>query len=267
MDHRESSQHSCSVDLAEKGKMPTCPVCGATIKVKATDQPDAVVNAHILSKCKDYVFDVEMEKKKLKDLKQCAYPGCHNREHYETLLCGPCGNTYCLTHRHQDLHKCPKLTAPGPVKRGNAAASRLLDMLAEKKANKAAAAASQPAKPRSEKEQAAANMRLKMRAKGDATVKEHNRFYLEVLFPNETITGTPLEMKPLSLWFDMNWTIGRVLEKIAAQSGLENRNHIKDAKKLQMTNPQSQAMFPHDVAINLLIPELRSGDSVQLVYV
>jgi len=269
MEHRESGQHGCSVDLTERGKMPVCPVCSATIKIKASDVADAVVNRHILSKCTSDIFDVELEKKKMKAAKQCAYPGCQNREKFDTLLCASCGLMFCLTHRHQDTHACTKQSHP-PAKKGNAAASRLLEQLAEKKANKAASTATNPAAPippRSEKEQAAARMRLRLRAKGDSTVKEHNRFYLEVLFPSESITGAPLKMPPQSFWFDMNWTIGRVLEKIATSCNLENRNHIKDAKKLQLINPQSQAMFPHDVALNLLIPELRSGDTVQLVYV
>lgn len=277
MEHRETGQHGCSVDITERGKMPVCPVCSATIKIKASDVADAVVNRHILSKCKDDIFDVQLEKKKIKDAKHCDFRGCHNKEKYETVLCSGCGLTFCLSHRHQDTHACPKQAQP-LAKKGNAAASRLLDQLAEKKANKLAASGggggsssggsgSSQASIRSEKEQAAAKMRLRLRAKGDSTVKEHHRFYLEILLPSETITGAPLSMPPQSLWFDMNWTIGRVLEKIATSCKIENRNHIQDSKKLQMVNPQSNAMFPHDVALNLLIPELRSGDTVQLVYV
>jgi len=267
MDHRESAQHGCSVDLTEKGKMPTCPVCNATIKIRASDPPDAIVNRHILSGCKDDIFDLVVEKKKIKDAKQCGFLGCHNREKYETILCTACSGMFCLTHRHQDTHACPK-QAQATAKRGNSAASRLLEQIAEKKANKATTTpAAGPAQPRSAKEQAAANTRLRLRAKGDSTVKEHNRFYLEILFPSESIVGAPLKMPPQSLWFDVNWTIGRVLEKIATSCNIENRNHIQDAKKLQMTHSQSHAMFPHDVALSLLIPELRSGDTIQLIYV
>lgn len=259
-------QHGCSVDLAERGKMPTCPVCSATIKIKASDNVDEVVSRHIASGCKEDVFDVALEKKKQKDAKHCAYAGCRNVEKYETILCNACGEKYCLTHRHQDTHKCPNLHA-GPTRKGNSAASRLLEQLAEKKASKAAAAASTPAAPRSEKELAAARMRLRLRAKGDSTVKEHNRFYMEVLPPALSLTGAALSLSPQAVWMDMNWTVGRVLEKLAASFHLENRNHIQGAKHLQLTNPQSQATFPHDVTLSLLIPELRSGDTVQLVYV
>jgi predicted nucleic acid binding AN1-type Zn finger protein len=264
LEHRETAQHNCTVDLTARGKMPTCPVCSQTIKTKAEDVPDAIVNRHILSGCKSDVFDVQLEKKKIKDAKACAVPTCHNPEKFDTIVCVACGATFCLKHRHQDLHKCPKLTK-GPEKRGNAAASRLLDKIAEKKAAKAAEPAGAP-KPRTEKEQALAQTRLRMRAKGEATVKEHQRFYLEILFPKASINGAPLDKKPEAMWFDMNWTVGRVLEKIGTSCGVENRNHEQAAKKLQLTSVQSQAVFPHDVALNLLIPELRSGDTVQLVY-
>jgi len=266
LEHRETGQHNCTVDLTERGKMPTCPVCNQTIKITAEDKADAVVNRHILSGCKSDIFDVASEKRRIKDAKRCAYSSCQNTEKFETVVCTSCGLAFCLKHRHQDSHNCPPSQQSGPARKTNVAASKLLQQIAEKKAAKAAEEPAVP-KPRTEKEQAAAQLRLKMKAKGDSSIKDHHRFFLEVLFPKFSITGAPAtQRKPESMFFDVDWTVGRVLDKISTTCGLENRNNELTAKKLQLTSAHSQAMFPHDISLGLLTPELRSGDTVQLVY-
>lgn len=259
--HRERGQHGCSVDLSSLGKLPTCPLCSHTIKVKAKESPDAVVNAHILSGCNAHVLDVEAEEKARKRSKQCGHKGCGNAESFDLIQCDYCQIKHCLKHRHQDDHACPHLQ-PANKKRGNSAASRLLAKIAQKKKDLTALGKSRPQRA----SKSSTKMRVKLKAVGDPNIKESDRFYLEVKFPAESMSGRPMKKAPRSVWVNKDWTIGRGLEFISDKFDIENKNHMQNAKKLHLTHATTQAVFPYDVPIQLLQPEISPGDTVQLLY-
>lgn len=255
LEHHKFKDHDCNTDITLKGKMPQCPLCSKFVKVKATDSVDAIVNAHILSGCVSHLLEKSSEeKKKTASKKHCGLKGCSNPNKFDTLICAKCRKQFCLSHRHEESHNCPGAGQPG--KKTNSAASRLLASIKGKPKK-----AKKPLNPK------ILLMKVKMRAVGDSGVKESDRFFLEVEFPEVSLTGVAMKKKPLSMWFNVNWTIGKVVDSICKKSGLENRNNDAKAKKLNVYSKRTQAQFPHDIALSLLQPELCNGDTVQLRYV
>lgn len=272
--HKGYTDHDCSFDITQASVMPQCPVCTQYIKVPQGLSADIVVNRHINSGCNsDLLEKSEKEKKKIRKNKQCGV--CRNPENYDTMICATCRKQFCLTHRHSDSHKCvPPNSSTRASKGGTTVASRLLSMFgmggsSTRHETKSEEPPSKKAvsNQNSASAQAANRLQMKMKAIGNENIKEENRIYFEVIFPTTDIFGKPLAMPVRNIWFDKNWTIGRVIDDICDRSSLENRNNEKNAKKLNLFSKRNQAQFPYDIPIELLAPELSSGDSVLIAYV
>lgn len=261
LEHRSFGAHQCSLDLAQKGVMPQCPICSKYVRVNAEQTPDAVMDIHIRSGCKSNLLEKSAEEKKnFSSAKHCNKKGCKNSENFDTVKCIKCGKQHCLTHRHAEDHDC-EVALPKGRKQPNSAASRLLANIASKKGS-----AEDKTKKKLPNEQLK-RTQVKMRAKGDDSIKEEDRFFLEVYFPTESIHGQPMKIEPQSVWLNRQWTVGRVIEHICDRCSLENRNNEKNMKKLQLFSQRTQAALPVDVSLELFEPELMSGDSVFFKYV
>jgi len=260
-DHFPLSAHPCSVDISKKGTMPQCPVCGQFVKVTAGQNADAIVNQHILQNCKSLVMESTTEaKQKEKKLKECGLKGCHNPDGYDTIVCSGCQKKFCLTHRLPDSHDCSHRT-PATKHKGNSANSRLLEKLKDK------------TKPRPEKKTvtkhsassaAVQRIRVGLKAVGDAKVKQEDRFYLEVEYPEVDPVGVALHVKPSSHWFDKNWTVGKIIDVICKHANIENRNHEQNSKKLIILSKRGGLELPYDIPLGLLDPTLVTGDTIVL---
>lgn len=96
--HYKLEQHSCSVDITLRNRMPQCPVCSQYVKVVADQNADHIMNEHISSGCRTYVFQEHHTKKRCKI--------CSNPNNYDVIICKSCTHQFCLTHRHPDSHRC-----------------------------------------------------------------------------------------------------------------------------------------------------------------
>ena len=139
--------------------MPTCPVCSQHIYVPAGASVDAIVNAHLLSRCNSHLLSSHRDAQKSLSAAatRCDQPtGCRNPEKFSTILCKKCGGQFCLTHRLETTHRCTgvannSLTSasshahhPGPAEAEgkNAKGKALLASLKAKREAKEAAQAS-----------------------------------------------------------------------------------------------------------------------------
>lgn len=107
--HHKIRDHSCSYNPDSRNVMPTCPVCSQHIYVPAEASVDAIVNAHLLSRCNSHLLSSHRDAQKSLSAAatRCDQPtGCRNPEKFSTLLCKKCGGQFCLTHRLETTHRC-----------------------------------------------------------------------------------------------------------------------------------------------------------------
>jgi len=263
LDHRAEKNHDCSTDISSKNIMPECPICGKKVKVTASQSPDNVVNAHIASGCQADLFDeAEAERReKVKQKKACSLPGCKNPQDYDTVICVRCKMQYCLSHRLPIDHKCDQVIASAP--KVNKSASALLQKLR-----------ADPDRKKREMEKARAKVKKAAESKkvdvglldpiGDGSIKDEDKFWVEAEYPRSYISK---KTKIRSVWLNKKWTIGKAIDNICKHLEIENRNNELGAKKLILIGKRNGAEFPSDISLELLNPELVSGDSIQLIYI
>eukprot|EP00727_Mastigamoeba_balamuthi_P003828 m51a1_g13442 hypothetical protein (88) ;mRNA; f:160-659 len=66
-------------------------------------------------------------------------------------------------------------------------------------------------------------MRAKSKATGDPKIPEERRAVYEVMFPMSS------GLEPRYMFFDENWSIGKVLDKVADAGKITNKNYLPDA--------------------------------------
>jgi hypothetical protein len=97
------------LDRTSVKRMPSCPVCNAFVYVPADASPDAIVNAHLLSRCQLHLLSSQRDAAKgaLSAATRCDQPtGCRNVEKYATMQCKRCGGQFCIAHRLEATHRC-----------------------------------------------------------------------------------------------------------------------------------------------------------------
>ncbi|KAI8852560.1 hypothetical protein BC829DRAFT_384648 [Chytridium lagenaria] len=93
-DHSNPTLHSCSVSEEERdARAIVCPVCH---RVVPTPSPDPGTST------------LPPRKKNV-----CSMKGCNKKE-TTSVKCKSCFQTFCLTHRHEVDHKCPKRPYSAP---------------------------------------------------------------------------------------------------------------------------------------------------------
>jgi len=115
--------------------------------------------------------------------------------------------------------------------------------------------------PSSNAAQAVDRMRVKLKAVGDAKVPETDKFYLQVQYSMDSGGD-----KSISMWFNKNWTVGKVIDGICAFTGVINRNNEANSRKLVLLGRRFSEPLPFDIPLSLLEPQLLSGDEVILKY-
>jgi hypothetical protein len=100
-------------------------------------------------------------------------------------------------------------------------------------------------------------MKMKMHAAGDDRVPQERRFYAEVVFPIES--GVP----PKMMFFDTNYSVGKVLDLVADAGKIQNNNNKANAEKLHLILLKTGTPLPNDFTIGK-IEGLVSGDSLLL---
>jgi len=243
--------------------MPTCPLCSNKILLSVNEKADQKVDQHIRSGCKLYLLKDEKSrtKAKIKKSKHCDQEHCQNLPRYDTIKCRKCQLQFCLTHRS---HKCSK--APTKQPKTNSAATRLLMKLrgghpGQDRKERAQAKLASAAKNKNK------NKILRRTARktpsGDPRLDERDRFYLEIQYPKKPYSSV-VDMDSISMWFNKNHTIGRVLDSVCREAHIENRNNIPDQPKLQILHTRTKSTLPYDIPLHLLTGHLNQGDTIQV---
>jgi len=104
--------------------------------------------------------------------------------------------------------------------------------------------------------------RLRMRnvAIGNNKVDSKDRFYVHVLF------SKTINKKEITMFFNKNKTVGRILDEICDERKIKNENHKPDANKLIIECVRTKGILPFDISLDLLQPEFMSGDTILIKY-
>ena len=207
----------------------------------------------------DNVLTVKPEK--TKNVYGCSIHDCDKKE-LVPITCSACEVQYCLDHRHQRDHKCPKYEEPK---------ERLVKTkeLTEKIVSKAAAESAPKRVPRNAKAQKMAAkvqlMKLKMKSEGRQSVPQTERFYFKVLPPKS------LKKSPVGTFVSDTWVMGKVVDSVAQFAKVENKNNVAGAKKLKLFRYQDGSDLCVEMQKELRElakgEEIFNGDCVILEYV
>ncbi|XP_033126057.1 AN1-type zinc finger protein 1-like isoform X1 [Anneissia japonica] len=195
-------------------------------------------------------------------LYSCEQDDCKNKE-LTPVICEQCRKNFCLSHRHQQDHGCEKLVEKPDAMQKTA---QLIQQIAESRESK-------PSKPRkkiSTKAQKTAAkvalMKMKMHAVGETAVPQCERLYFQVYLPEEYRA----KEKSKAMYFSKEWSVGRLVDKVASTVGLKNDNNLATSKKLRLFHPVVGVVYPMDQKLYELLDGeqcLFSGGDVIIEYV
>ncbi|CAI5450037.1 unnamed protein product [Caenorhabditis angaria] len=90
--------HNCENAYRKNIQVPVCPMCSQPVPTPKNVPADYQVNEHIQNNC-------EKSKKREIYKNKCSVKGCRKKE-LIPVTCPTCKLNYCLTHRHEQDHKC-----------------------------------------------------------------------------------------------------------------------------------------------------------------
>lgn len=213
LEHRSFTSHHCPNSTGLMALV--CPICGKVVKSNPGDDPNQKVDYHISKGCSQDTISEENTTFK------CSLSGCKKTEVLE-IRCLDCRRNFCVSHRAPPDHNCEILL------RKREREEAVLQQQAKKKETNANFSESLQKKINSNLRAAQNNptakklqeMKMKQKAIGQSTIPESNRFFLEVVYGPEDAT-----VKACVMFFNSNWSVGKVLDIIAEHGSVTNRNH------------------------------------------
>ena len=170
---------------------------------------------------------------------QCSEPKCRtliNTLQNTGVQCPNCNRQYCLKHRFREEHDCKNLVPLGarPTNvnvRAEAEKVRLgFSRLRTWGKDKSEALKPKP-KPTSRAAQLAALATLKKTAKGDDKLPPEKRVYLHVEAEAATTTS---KLPKSELFFNDEWSVGRVLDEAAKKLQVANLNNRVESEEQRL---------------------------------
>jgi len=237
LDHRSFAAHHCGA--VPDAIIPECPLCGAIIPVAKGEDPNVKVDEHITKGCKQ---EPQREKSN-----KCSMSRCKNHE-VVPVICKQCSKNFCFAHRLPQDHSCEATVKESKKVKGG---GYTLGGRAPPATNKN--------NPTAKK---VALMKMKMNAKGDEKIAPEKRYYLEVVYGS----GNGVNATPKLMFFDPNWSVGKVLDSIADAGNVINKNNVsKEEDKLHLISLKTGTPLSFDVKLSQIDPSvLESGDTVLL---
>jgi len=257
VDHRIYYSHDCP-EKQEK-VIPECPLCHQIIPIGKNENVNAKVDQHITAGCPKIENRNSIRHK-------CSKRGCNGDELFP-VVCKLCHKNFCLKHRFPDDHLCEKLSNTSNTTSTTSTTSTISTtsksplsnfnfMKKEKEESKGKGTTTTTTASSVKKETAkatAANakitlMKMKSMAVGNDKVIITNRFYLAVLF---SVANKPLKC----MFFDKNWTVGKILDIIADSADIENKNNLtsNEEEKLHLFSAENDyQILPNDMPLKEL---------------
>ncbi|KAF0971731.1 hypothetical protein FDP41_009954 [Naegleria fowleri] len=217
LEHRTMQDHKCPFDDSFGIVAPFCPLCNQVLPFRASERenPNDVVERHISSgKCPSLSNNKSSSSKISKNQSgSCSFPNC---EQHGILTCKSCNKTFCVQHRLDFDHNCEAL------KKTNTSSSKQT-MQTPFKIFSGASSSIAANKWKNNKKEVGKLLTNKFQNKpfqpiGQSSIEQQDRYYLDVYFPLNS------NIAPVHMFFSKNWSLGKVLDKIAEQGKVKNNN-------------------------------------------
>ncbi|GBC07236.1 hypothetical protein RclHR1_07320009 [Rhizophagus clarus] len=222
---------------------------------------ERTLEEHLKSNCVLHLLSsTSIEKQK------CFIAECRNKSEGGVMvyvICDGCGEAFCLRHRHPPAHQCESLDVASNEKaKRRVLAEELISKYKKKSASKSDNTGSTSKNVTTNKPQKKNKkievMKLKSKAQGDSSIPASTRVYLSVDFPHDSKVSN----KPM--FFNKEWTIGKVLDKIAAAGKVTNNNNklpLDDPNRLILVNKETGNMLEMDKKLGEIV---ENGDNIYL---
>ncbi|KAJ3211259.1 AN1-type zinc finger protein 1 [Dinochytrium kinnereticum] len=175
-----------------------------------------------------------------------------------------------IRHRHAPDHDCERVK-----KQEEAAASNrtnikefLNQRFPSNSQQKSTAAPPLPARKVAKLNPKIELMKMKSKAKGESSVPQESRIYLRVYLPQPEA-----KEESVPFFFHKDWTVGRIVDKVAASVGMENVNNKSIPERMLSLHPVNgddgpSPAFPMSSTLSELISSsggaLQSGSCIAL---
>ena len=158
---------------------------------------------------------------------QCSHPQCKTLIYTHTAVgvqCPTCNRSYCLKHRLKEDHSCSTLTPIGtrPANAGLTHAQKALERFKLWGKSKAANASAATKRINPTTARTLELNTLKKNAKGDSKIPAEKRIYLQV---EAEATTTTAKIPSGSFFYNIEWSVGRMLDEAAKSLQVENVNN------------------------------------------
>jgi len=192
---------------------------------------------------------------------ECGLEGCKKWE-LAPVLCNYCQLQVCLSHRHQEDHKCTKLEAR---QRTMQSTKKHVDNIIK---SQSSAVVKPKGKVRSKAAQKTAAkvqlMKLKMKSKGQNSLPDSERVYFLVHPPKENGKAA------MGCFISKTWSIGKTIDTLADLTGTVNDNNVGKGRKLRIFRDDEEELGSSlEVKLTDLLTAdaVFNGDTVHLEYV
>ena len=220
LDHRSESAHNC----ARAGEW------AKNRRKNTVGTPTTTTASSLLSPQKPTVLTAT----------QCSDPKCKtliNTLQNTAVHCPNCNRQYCLKHRLREEHDCKNLIPLGarPATNNNLAsqADKVRSGFSRIRSWGSAKQDSLRPKPKptSRAAQMAALSKLKQAAKGDDKLPPEKRIYVHVEAEAATTTS---KLPTAELFFNSEWSVGRVLDEAAKRLQVANVNNRVESEEQRL---------------------------------
>lgn len=195
----------------------------------------------------------------------CSYSNCDSRS-YLPLLCDKCNKHFCITHRH--LNNCGNkiVYVAAEIKRFQAPVKMFEDAKAviDKQLDNNISLAKK--KIRTENLASKVQlMRIKNKATGLKTVLVTDRTYFNITLPS--VKGS----KEFPVYVSKQWSLGKVIDAIADECKVTNKNNQSTGSKLRLFHKSSGEIVFTNLSVKLeellLNKDVFDGEDLVFEYV
>eukprot|EP00667_Euglena_gracilis_P016725 EG_transcript_17535 len=238
-DHRLFASHDCRGHYDKV--VPECPLCGQLVPTAHNQDPNHAVSVHMEKGCPREGKTASPQPQRLNF---CAFRDCTANEHV-LIRCKACGNSFCVPHRLQEDHDCPRLREEQQRR------ARRLQAQAKKEAVEPAGRVGLLGAQRF------AN--TPQTAIGPTSVASEDRVVFPVYFAPE------IAAPPCHMYFSRRWVVGKVVDQVCAQAKLKNENNrVPEEEQYRLFNLKFCVPLPGNATLASLAPELQPGDPLML---
>nr|XP_022902171.1 AN1-type zinc finger protein 1-like [Onthophagus taurus] len=214
-----------------------------------------------LETCETNVSNVVDELTRIKDVYQCSQIGC-NKTSLVKFFCEKCNKNFCIEHRHiecsYDLGKAEEFRNKNEeVKKQFENAKILVNKQIDENIAKA--------KLKGKNTQKIQLMRLKGKAVGLNSIPSVDRVYFNITHPKIT------PEKTTAIFVSKTWTLGRVIDAIADEIKITNKNNQANVLKLRLfkkeTGETVSSIMSKKLEDLLKADEIVDGEELLIEYV